>query len=129
MIISTKKRSRLFADSKRRKRKILCFRGTTLFHPERDALWMLTHLYSVTGAPVCRYLLASRQPLRGEFGKTPTMPRTTRQFSESEDVCVLFRIFAFMINYYSIRKTLCQEALLKKFIVSSLLRWLFEEIY
>jgi hypothetical protein len=108
-IISTKKRFRLFVDAKRRKRKILCFRGTTLFHPVRDALQMPTHLCSVTGVPVCRYPELSRQPLRGEFRKTPTMPRTNRQLSESEDVRVLFRIFAFMINYYSIIQKLCQD--------------------
>ncbi len=70
---------------------------------------MLTHLYSVTGAPVCRYPWLSRQPLRGEFGKLSTMPRTDRQLSESEDISVLFRIFAFMIKYYSIIPRLCQE--------------------
>ena len=86
----------------------LCFRGTTLFHPIRDALRMLTHPCSVTGAPVCRYFRFSQQPLRGEFGKNPTMPRTNRQLSESEEIRLLFRIFAFMINYYSTLAQLCQ---------------------
>ena len=46
---------------------------------------MLTHLNSVTGVPVCAYLMPFGQPLRSEFGRFPSMPCTVRQFSECQE--------------------------------------------
>lgn len=76
---------------------------------------MLSHLNSVTGAPVCHYSEFSWQPLNGEFNKTPPMPRTNRQLSEGEDTCILFRIVAFMITHYITRFRLCQVEFKKYF--------------
>ena len=75
---------------------------------------MPTHLYSVTGAPVCHYSKLSWQPLNDEFGKSSLLSCTNRQLSESEVFCVLFRIIAFMIKYFITGFLLCQEIFSKR---------------
>ena len=71
---------------------------------------MQTHLFSVTGVPVCPYYAFSRQPLRGEFNNPLTMPRTERHLSEEKGYCILFRFTAFIliVVYFIIGFCVCQ---------------------